>query len=252
MFFSCVRIQGGGNNNPNALQFRYALRKLLYRNSIKPSMNANCTDDEFELSPILDFRSDKRSVTEDQSSDSHEEEQLDALMYYIESITMSDYKMNVLYYIAGHFVNKMLNKISCKHCRDALVIAKEHYDHTYFVDVTNFSSFTAFFFYFILKYVSRFAFEVIKHAEKLFLSEVALGSLRNISKNKILLILKQFFLTKLNNLFDSSHPVESYEEPHELQLVKTLANSYLNLRIFHHAKTNSLKKLGSKIGLRQK
>lgn len=121
MFFSCVRLQGGGNNNPNALQFRYAMRKLLYRNSIKPSMNANCTDDEFELSPILEFRSEKRSVLETQVSDPHEEEQLDAPMYYIESINMSDYKMNILYYITGHFVNKMLDKISCQHCRDALV-----------------------------------------------------------------------------------------------------------------------------------
>lgn len=49
MFFSCIRLQGGGNNNPNALQFRYAMRKLLYRNSVKPSINANCTDDDFNF-----------------------------------------------------------------------------------------------------------------------------------------------------------------------------------------------------------
>lgn len=59
MFFSCIRLQGGGNNNPNVLQFRYTLRKLLYRNSIKPSMNGNCTDDDFQLSSILKFRTKK-------------------------------------------------------------------------------------------------------------------------------------------------------------------------------------------------
>lgn len=252
MFFSCVRIQGGGNNNPNALQFKFALRKLLYRNSIKPSMNANCTDDEFELSPILGFGNEKRSVIEAHSTDLHEEEQLDVLMYYVDSITISDYKMNILYYIAGHFIDKMLDKISCQYCRDALVMPKERFDHTYFVDITNFSSFTAFIDKGGLKYVTRFAFEVIKNTEKLFLSEIASGSIKGIMKNKMLLTLKQLFVTKLNDLINSPHPVENYEEPHELQLVKALANSYLNLRIFNHAKSNSLKNLGSKIGLRQK
>lgn len=145
MFFSCIRIQGGGNNNPNALQFKYAMLKLLHRNSVRLSMNANCTDEEFELSPVLEFRSENRSMFEPQSSDLLEEEKLDTLMFhYIESINMSDYKMNILYFITGHFANKMIDKISCQHCRNALIIPKEHFDHTYFVDITIFSSFTAF------------------------------------------------------------------------------------------------------------
>lgn len=66
--------------------------------------------------------------------------------------------------------------------------------------------------------------------------------------------LKQMFHTRFNHLFNPPHPNQCItdEEPHELQLVKSLANSYLNLRMFHQAKRNALRNLGSKIGLRQK
>lgn len=255
MFFSCIRLQGGGNNNPNALQFRYAMRKLPYRNSVKPSINANCTDDDFELTPILEFRSQKRIIEKNQEDDDlQDENEIEILFNYMQSINLSDYKNNILYYIAGHFVNKMLNKITCQHCRDALIISKDNCDHSYFVDITNFSSFTAFVDRGALKYVSRFSFEVIKSSEQLFMSEMAKKTFRNISKNVILSILKQLFVTKLKHLFSPPHPVQSAndEEPHELQLVKALANSYLNLKIFHQTKLNSLRNFGSKIGLRQK
>lgn len=254
MFFSCVRLQGGGNNNPNALQFRYALRKLLHRNSIKPSLSANCIDSEFELSPVLEFRSQKRITNEKQNVDSLDDQQVEILLNRVQSINMSDYKNNILYYISGHFVNKMLNKLSCPHCRDALVITKDDFDHSYFIDITNFSSFTAFIDKGKLKYVSRFAFEIVRCSEQLFLSELSNNTFRTTSKNRILVLLKQLFYTKLQNIFSPPHPLQSVndEEPHELQLVKTLANSYLNLKMFHQAKLNSMRNFRSKIGLRQK
>lgn len=257
MFFSCIRFQGGGNNNPNALQFRYALRKLLYRNSVKPSLSANCIDTEFELSPVLEPRSQKRTIHEnheDGDDDDNDEQVVEILLNRIESINMSDYKNNILYYIAGYFVNKMLNNISCPHCRDALVIRKDDFDHSYFVDVTNFSSFTAFIDKGKLKYVSRFAFEVVRYSEQLFLSELSHKTFRHTSKTRILMLLKQLFYSKLNSLFSPPHPLQSVndEEPHELQLVKSLANSYLTLKMFHQAKLNSMRNIGSKIGLRQK
>lgn len=58
LYFSCIRSCGGNNNNPNSLQLRYTLRKLLFRNSITPSPNVNCISDENdvnELSTIFNF-----------------------------------------------------------------------------------------------------------------------------------------------------------------------------------------------------
>jgi hypothetical protein len=44
LLFSCIRSRGGWNNNPNTLQLKYALRKMLMRNAITASKNANCID----------------------------------------------------------------------------------------------------------------------------------------------------------------------------------------------------------------
>ncbi len=44
LLFSCIRSRGGWNNNPNCLQMKYALRKMLMRNAITASKNANCVD----------------------------------------------------------------------------------------------------------------------------------------------------------------------------------------------------------------
>lgn len=43
MLFSKTRSRLGWNNNPNALQFKWALRALLQKNQITASEKANCT-----------------------------------------------------------------------------------------------------------------------------------------------------------------------------------------------------------------
>uniref|UniRef100_A0A131YMY1 ReO_6 family protein n=1 Tax=Rhipicephalus appendiculatus TaxID=34631 RepID=A0A131YMY1_RHIAP len=40
MFFSCVRHRGGWNNNPSAMQFRYAYRSLLIHGNVAPVAKA--------------------------------------------------------------------------------------------------------------------------------------------------------------------------------------------------------------------
>lgn len=42
--FSYIRSAGGWNNNPSALQFRWIIRKMFFRNSLSSSKNANCQD----------------------------------------------------------------------------------------------------------------------------------------------------------------------------------------------------------------
>lgn len=163
--------------------------------------------------------------------------------------------MNVIHYIAGSIVNKLLDKISCKYCKLALITVKTTDEHNYCLDVSNFSSFTTFIDRGRLKYVSKFAFELVKYCEKMFVSTSSqLNSLKNILKNKILLLTMQHFSTKLTTLLDSSHPSQTLmsEDLHELQLVKLLANSYINLRIFHYIKLKSMAFLGNRIGMRQK
>lgn len=96
IFFSCVRRCGALNDNPSSLQFRYTLRKLLFRNSVKPSVNANCvSEDDFEITPVLEFRHPKRAVID--NHEASEDQQLINLLFYVDNEEFSYYKNNILY-----------------------------------------------------------------------------------------------------------------------------------------------------------
>ena len=60
LLFSCVRAKGGWNNNPNYLQLKYALRKMLLRNAITASKNASCLTFETTSTSILPFFHSKK------------------------------------------------------------------------------------------------------------------------------------------------------------------------------------------------
>lgn len=179
------------------MQFRYILRKLLYKNSIKPSINANCTTDDYELTPVLEFRNKKRAIVEECNKD--QSTSIDDLLDLVDKACVSDFKLNIIFYIAGYIVNGMMGKISCPYCRVVLLDHKT-IDHNYCVDISQFSAFTAF----IdrgklgkLKHVSRFVFEILKYTEKLFIT-LSNQSLKNVHKNKIIMYVVQEFYNKLH------------------------------------------------------
>ena len=52
LLFSKIRHRYGWNNNPNAVQFKYALHRILGWNSIEPSKRGNCTPFEDSLTQV--------------------------------------------------------------------------------------------------------------------------------------------------------------------------------------------------------
>ncbi|KAL4710129.1 hypothetical protein ACJJTC_016531 [Scirpophaga incertulas] len=73
------------------------MQKLLFRNSVVPSINANCTNPDYENSAILEFRSAKRSIVDDNAiTDEIETDTSDVLMHLVERTNLSDYKNNIL------------------------------------------------------------------------------------------------------------------------------------------------------------
>ena len=101
MLFSKIRSRLGWNNNPNALQFKWALRALLQKNQITASEKANCT--------VV------------------EEEKMDQEMGHVDanianSLNCSTvWRDDVLSYIAGYIVKKITECIKCPECAIALV-----------------------------------------------------------------------------------------------------------------------------------
>ena len=101
MFLSKIRSHLGWNNNPNALQFKWALRALLQKNQISTPETANCS--------VID--KDKMN---------QEMEHIDSkIVDYLNcSPILHD---DVLAYIGGYVV-KITTSIKCPECVVALVV----------------------------------------------------------------------------------------------------------------------------------
>ncbi|KAF0711014.1 Uncharacterized protein FWK35_00024452 [Aphis craccivora] len=57
LLFGCIRQRYGGNNNPNVIQFKTALKQILLKNSVTCSSHGNCNtfDDDATIS-IFSFK----------------------------------------------------------------------------------------------------------------------------------------------------------------------------------------------------
>ena len=97
----------------NCLQLKWSLRQLLFRNSIKASVHANCGDFGNICSPILEFRSENRKQVE--SNDSGDED-LNNITPFATAVNLTDFQENVIYYMSGYICRKLLLKLTCNYC----------------------------------------------------------------------------------------------------------------------------------------
>lgn len=127
LFFSAVRAKGGYNNNPNAIQFRAAYKKLLVIAEIRDGGVANCIPLEqvnilncSSTNPILAINdlSDRRSFLEipEDHSDLY-----DAYMKCIMNKEIDDYTDRVLEYISGFVCKKLMRTLKCDICVSLLI-----------------------------------------------------------------------------------------------------------------------------------
>lgn len=108
LLFGHIRGRFGCNNNPNCLQFKYAIRSILLHNSIKMS-TGNCTlfmsnnDSLFSLK--WNYKTNEKTeiiqnvqLLVDNCNDS-----------FLKAITE-----NILYYICGYIVKHIIEDINCE------------------------------------------------------------------------------------------------------------------------------------------
>ena len=119
MFFSKIRSRLGWNNNPNAIQFKWALRALLQKNEVAPSKSANSVVDEEKLNEDQDAVDDKVSL-------------------FLKSSNI--WRDDVLEYIGGYIANKVSSCIKCPECASALSLGTNDNDCTNCLDHTYFNS----------------------------------------------------------------------------------------------------------------
>lgn len=114
-FFSAIRSRGGFNNNPNALQFKSAYKRLLVRHELKEFESRNCLFDSID---ILHVTSKQNNIQNPKGNYEDLNYNFEADHDYIFPFwELSVFIENVVLYISGFIAYKLTkNIVKCKVC----------------------------------------------------------------------------------------------------------------------------------------
>lgn len=229
-FFSAIRSRGGFNNNPNAKQFESAYKRLLIKHEIVSNNNSNCLTDGID---ILHVTSQKRNFVDPIM----DEEYIDCEIFdhdYLNSLwALSPYVENVIKYISGFIVKKILgNKSFCPTCAGMLKEIKPK-EVPLLIDIKNRGP---------LIFPSKDVMNICLVAERVFRQNYCnlftKANIKNILTNQILNSLDSPFTgTLMHNHILSQDVINN----HRIQLIKLIIETFLNIRLFHEAKERSVK-----------
>ena len=187
MFFSKIRSRLGWNNNPNALQFKWALRALLQKNQVTAPETGNCTVvEETKLAEVAGLLNSSTIWHED-----------------------------LLEYIGGYIARKITGCIKWAECASALGMENDNQsslpDHTYCqFESSSKSSLTSFKTYGKLTSPSPSVVKVVKVADRFL--RLMVGKWSHLSDKAILTlqrdVLQEVKLTALQSL--QQHSLETH------------------------------------------
>ncbi len=257
LLFSCIRSRGGWNNNPNVLQFKYAIRKMLMRNAITASKYANCVDFTGcnDIIPIFHTRKHKKSTTnediEQVSASNNDSSDIFSMCEHLNEVGHSEFTSNVLFYIAGYIVSKLIKTLACAACKKSLLPLPEQlpanghdYTSTIYHEAGKASSFTTFINKGGLQIPSTSVFRTVEYCEHVFKATVTgkdgklISNEGNLKKKMIVSVFQHFTLDSTSKLF-TDHEDDDTEilvDDHRTNLMKRVADKYFTLRLFNFGK----------------
>ena len=228
MFFSKIRSRFGWNNNPNALQFKWALRALLQKNQVSPSTNANCSVIE-----------EGKLAEEVNSIDSK-------VASYLNSSAI--WQDDVMEYIGGYIAKKISKCLKCAECAAALAMEDvdvfPQTDHTYCgssskADLISFKS------YGLLKRPTPSLVKVVKVADRHI--RLMVGDWSNFSEKALKTLQRNALQETKPTVFNSlqQHSLETHvvdqslRDDHITVLIKKITDLYSKIFLHRFAKVYS-------------
>jgi len=238
MFFSAIRAKGGFNNNPTASQFEAAYKRLIIHNEIKLSSFANCEPQD--LTSILFVTSSKKIQTtnyldllciEEEVSEHAEQNLITDDEMFLLNPNEIKYVNDVIEYISGFVVRKIIKKMSCSICVMAMI--EKHVEvGLELIQVKNRGG------------LMKPSYDIIvlcKAAEQVFKTHQ--HQLSTIKDNPInYLIIKATSKIQINNMFKSLSDHILNQSPlnnHLLQIIHLTLKTYFTVRLHHFNKTIS-------------
>lgn len=223
-FFSAIRSRGGSNNNPTAVQFKAAYKRLIVNNNVTISSNANCQEfNEMKMLRVEDKAQfylnciNMRPGIEENIRTTIDE----AITQYDENLigkTVDDcFLNNAISMSAVGVQKKLIAKIKCEHC---------------------------------LNYLMRTSSEIDAHGDILFICKTAELELKIVTNNKRNINVSKHYVSMINrslwkilndkpNVFGllSEHILEQDALlNHRNLIIKLTADLYLKGRLEQYAK----------------
>ena len=225
---------------------------MLLRNAASASKNANCqtlTNDSTTIIPFFHTKKHNAPLTDTTPSENSTQTIPEFLCTQLINPS-TEFLSNVLFYISGFVVSKLLNKLTCLSCKTCLLsqftstVPDHNYSAMNYCDVTSASAFALFVNNGGLTIPSRSVYLVVEYAEKVFKCKVCkdgdhISSEARLKEKLALDVCSHFIMDKRQNIFED-HELglnESvFEEDHRSALIKLVADKYFTLRIFTYAK----------------
>ena len=213
LLFNSIRGALGWNTNPTPRQFGFIIRRLHARVGITPDSNGNC----------VNFSDDGLN---DDSKPSDVCEDVDDFL-----LPTSSYLINVIAYIGGFVVRKLLQHDNCPECRASLVASAydspKPTDELYFIRLRNNGG---------LVIPSPDVLKVLKTAESVFCSLPLRNQIPSAVAVRVLNALPF-------SVFSSDHMIEN---DHRSRIISSMIHAYCNLRSHHLARMKYLSNTGYK------
>jgi hypothetical protein len=238
LFFSSLRSAMRQNNNPNALHLQYIWRGLLSKAGLKPSFAANCImQDETELlcpSNTLFLNSQHQSTlsaVSDQSVLMLEESAFDS-RNFLDLSNLSLYVLDILTYISGWVARKLIGRLTCTHCKNAL-ITNIQTENCVLLNLKNNGG---------LYFPSQDLVSVVRCIEKAI--RFRIPQLTASSSNSHASLIEITVMQEVpRNLFCEfqNHFSSTYHDgnSHYTSLIRAICRTFLTLRLHHIAKTTN-------------
>lgn len=226
--FAIIRSRGGWNNNPTALQFASAYKRMLIHNELKSSKNANCID--ACQTSILTVSSSNINVwsNEINNEDLLSENSNDSEILYLNPLVH-----DTVVYISGFVQRKIFIMLKCYECLTALKNG-ENEQNTILIDLKQFSGCS------LTKPIKDIVtlckiaekqLSIYEHSQKLkqnsFFNKLIADCFRNVPTN---------ILNKIDDHILDCNPLEN----HKYLLIKLIFEQYLNIKLYHVGKSTTL------------
>ena len=224
MFFSKIRGRFGWNNNPNVLEFKYALRALLQENKIDSPETANCVMPKQDSEPSQDLD----LIPADKSP-------CDPRVYWLLNTT-NIWRYDALYYISGYIAKRLIESIKCPECAVALYEPQK--------DTTNASTLLSFKSHGSLFIPSSSTMRVVQETDKV--ARELMINWQNMSKKvverlslRILERLRNRVFLSLQQHSMETHKLQEMEADHITALIKSICQLYMKIFIYQFSKVHT-------------